>query len=1074
LRSSRSRIPTERSAGLTPYSSEKVDRKKYRSAIAQDASSSPSFAGFYSAPYYQTIFGPGESGAWALVSGDFNHDGKTDLASVTFLGGVAVLLNNGTGEFGSPIVSQIGATLVSIQGGLPNYPAVYAVDLNGDGYTDLVIPTPGFELAVLINHKDGTFPTTTYVPLQNLNSSSTTPADGSVAQGKTTASGGIDLVSVQSFTTTSGAVTQTTIQVETLLNDGTGNFPTQKTMSYTAPVVSYLQTSPIATLADVNQDGKLDLLVARNGWYAGPLYVDVLLGNGDGTFLPPGAAGTITIAGNNEASFGNSLTTANLTAGSSIPDIVLATYFGIYICKGNGDGTFQTATQPLPGFVVSSLQIADLNGDGRPDLVVDSPGGVVTLLGNGDGTFGAIAGTAISGDPGSELVQQMVVADFNGDGKADFAAVNAQDGNVEVAAGNGLGGFHATPTLYSTSVPVLNPQQLYLELAGDILGNGTRQLIGQGDAGVLSGLPNGKDGFNYVNALPSVASGTSFGVDSVTGDFNGDGKQDIILWDPLTGNTAVALSKGDGTFETPVNVPSSGTHDCSIDDVAVGDVNGDGKLDLVGATTYVYGICPSGYLVALGNGDGTFKTATFTPSGQSLFTVALAAYHGPGKPLDLVTLDEGLGVAGSTSVVYPSVNILTGNGDGTFGTPVILFNSSILNAYQLLTDDYNQDGKPDLTFFDGWTDATSGAILFAGNGDGTFAAPKVISSIEGAYQGTYGDVNNDGIPDLIFTGYSGLSVALGTGGGSFATPISYFAPPSYGPILAGFFLGDNAQSLILTGIGGSAFFMNQGGTMFSVVSNMTTLPVGGSLQITVPLKATVQDQPVPTGTITLYDGSTVLSSGPVSGFSFSTTQLAVGSHSIKATYSGDSQFYPNTSPAVAITVTAVASDFTLNADPAIVTVSPGQSASFKMAVSANATLTGNVTFQCSGLPAEAACAFNPASLSVAAGQSGSVTLAITTKAPTTAQASPGSSPFFAGYAIAVLILFAIPRRRRNLFRVLVLFCAVMSPLVGCGGSSHKQTDPGTPAGISTVTVTATVTSGKTTVTHTSTIKLVVQ
>lgn len=174
-------------------------------------------------------------------------------------------------------------------------------------------------------------------------------------------------------------------------------------------------------------------------------------------------------------------------------------------------------------------------------------------------------------------------------------------------------------------------------------------------------------------------------------------------------------------------------------------------------------------------------------------------------------------------------------------------------------------------------------------------------------------------------------------------------------------------------------------------------------------------------------------------------------------------------------MTAAVPDFTLTADPATATVSPGQSATYKMTVSANATLTGNVAFQCSGLPAEAACTFNPASLSVAAGQSGSVALAITTKAPATAQTSPRTSPFFAGFAIAVLILFAIPRRRRNLFTVLLLFCAVLSPLVGCGGSRHKPPpDPGTPAGTSTVTVTAAVTSGSTTVTHTSTIKLVVQ
>ena len=74
----------------------------YPSAIAQDASPAAGFAGFYSAPFYPSI--SSTSGGFALLSGDFNHDGKPDLVSLTF-GGVAVLLNDGTGGFGSPIIS---------------------------------------------------------------------------------------------------------------------------------------------------------------------------------------------------------------------------------------------------------------------------------------------------------------------------------------------------------------------------------------------------------------------------------------------------------------------------------------------------------------------------------------------------------------------------------------------------------------------------------------------------------------------------------------------------------------------------------------------------------------------------------------------------------------------------------------------------------------------------------------------------------------------------------------------------------------------------------------------------------
>ena len=452
-------------------------------------------------------------------------------------------------------------------------------------------------------------------------------------------------MSVQSFSppTTDG---QTTILVETLLNEGAGNFPTQKTLSYTAPVPSTLETNPIATLADVNQDGKLDLLLVRDAVGGSPLYVDVLLGNGDGSFQPPGAAGTISFAGSMAVYNSSYLLTANLVAGSSIPDIVLGNFYGIYIAKGNGDGTFQTATQILKDYILPSFQIADLNGDGRLDLALNGTAGVTTFLGNGDGTFGGIAGAVVSGYD-ENGVQQITLADFNGDGKIDLAAQNDFNGDVELAPGNGDGTFRATPVLFSSTTPVLNPQDLNLQVAGDITGNGNDQVIGFSNGTVLSGSPNGNGGFNYLHALPTVANETFF-LYPVLGDFNGDGKQDLILSGQSDNNVAVALSNGDGTFATPVNVPFSVAPKCGAPiNVAVGDVNGDGKLDLLMAYAgdFQCGIpntVPSGYLVALGNGDGSFKTATFTPSGESLYTLALAPYHGPGKPLDMVVSDEGL------------------------------------------------------------------------------------------------------------------------------------------------------------------------------------------------------------------------------------------------------------------------------------------------------------------------------------------------------------------------------------------------------------------------------------------------
>jgi FG-GAP-like repeat len=478
----RSRVMAAHSSTSSPSSRAKTTPNGNSSATAHDASPTSGFAGFYAAPFYQTIFDPNEAGAIALINGDFNHDGKPDLVSVTFAGGIAVLLNDGTGGFGSPIISQISPIPGNAPDATIDYRSAYAVDLNGDGYTDILVTTTSFQIAVLLNHKDGTFPATMWLPLQNPNPSSTTAANGTVAQGKTTANGGVDLVSVQSFNP--AGASQTTILVETLLNDGSGNFPTQKTSTYTAPVTSTLETNPIATLADVNQDGKLDLLLARDGVKGSnnesPLYVDVLLGLGDGTFQPPGAAGTISFAGSGAVSNSSYLLTANLVAGSSVPDIVLGNFYGIYIAKGNGDGTFQPATQILTEYAEPAVQIADLNGDGKLDLAINSIAGVTTFLGNGDGTFGGIAGAVVSGDPENGVVQQLTLADFNGDGKIDLATQNDVNGDVELASGNGDGTFHAAPVLFSPANPVIDPRNLYLQAAGDITGTGTDQVIGVG------------------------------------------------------------------------------------------------------------------------------------------------------------------------------------------------------------------------------------------------------------------------------------------------------------------------------------------------------------------------------------------------------------------------------------------------------------------------------------------------------------------------------------------------------------------------------------------------------------------
>ena len=182
-------------------------------------------------------------------------------------------------------------------------------------------------------------------------------------------------------------------------------------------------------------------------------------------------------------------------------------------------------------------------------------------------------------------------------------------------------------------------------------------------------------------------------------DVNGDGKPDLLVanWCQYEGNCPngtidVLLGNGDGTFQSAVSYGSGGWRAISI---AVADVNGDSKPDIVvvncGASDS--SDCGEGVIgVLLGNGDGTFEAAmTFGSGGFDLESVAVADVNGDGKS-DLVVVNQCSIVINCS---HGSVGVLLGNGDGTFKTAVP-YDTSTLWAYSVTIADVNRDGKPDL------------------------------------------------------------------------------------------------------------------------------------------------------------------------------------------------------------------------------------------------------------------------------------------------------------------------------------------------------------------------------------------
>jgi len=535
-----------------------------------------------------------------------------------------------------------------------------------------------------------------------------------------------------------------------LLNDGSGKFG--------APIVTTLNDFPIdATSADFNRDGNDDLVVSELG------SIELLLSNGNGTFARSSVsnADEARVAAADFDGDGN----PDFAAGYySFPASHLQVYFG------RGDGTFDPPVE-TQGWSTNSegLLAADIESDGDVDLIFFDSSFVWVQLNSGTGTFAPPVASSV-GDV------DVALGDFNGDGNLDVTSVDASGGNVSVALGDGSGSF--TP---GAAYRVIDTQGLYVT-TGDFNGDGLVDIAAGDDNDVVVLLRGRGDGRFVLSAKH-----LSGGYDLLAVDVNGDALPDLLGHSLVPGELSVSYASRQGLVAPIVQTFAS-----LNDFIELADVNGDGRVDVVGS-----GFFSSGLEVLLNRGKGKTSRAVVSPTTHQARALALGDISGDGR------VDA---VVGSVPVGgVPNLEILLGDGAGRFTHTADLNNGSAAAIFgeALALADMNMDGKLDIV-----SNTFTGISVLLGNGDGTFGS----AIISGAGNGSSSvlkvrDFNNDGILDVVTVADTGsddnavstvyLNLGTGTGSVTFAQSFTIDARTPSGD--SADLNGDGLPDLAITG-----------------------------------------------------------------------------------------------------------------------------------------------------------------------------------------------------------------------------------------------------------------------------------
>jgi hypothetical protein len=811
----------------------------------------------------------------AIAIGDFNGDGKLDLAVTdTYDDTVSILLGKGDGSFSAG---------TSVHSGVSGSP-IAAADFNRDGKLDLAVAVSGTNgagdsVTILTGNGDGTFSSPASGPTVSASNIST------LQFGDFNADGIPDLALTDSNTGT----------LTVFVGKGNGSFT-----AFSQSVPQEIYEKLLFAAGDLNGDGRTDLAISNGADDTTGVYLTEPTETASATAsiaLP--AAGRHLVDGSYAGGIHYNPSVSGTLSLWGVPQATATT---LKLTSGAAE-----VTSVAPGSVVTLT--AEVTSGKNPVTTgqvsfCDAAAAFCTgvhLLGTASVTSDGTAIFKFAPAPGSHSYEAKFLE--NGEGKGSSSnAVSLEVGQAppprySATTTIGSGGFPANYSLTATvegfggtAAPTGDVSFVDTSFSNKVLATAE---LGTATPGI---------GW-HIEQTPS--DGSADPVEEVTADFNGDGIPDLaLLWtaNPNFGPYAVTIffGKGDGALTKGPTTQATGVQQSPS--MIAGDFNGDGKEDLV--ILSMNNFDSGNYVTALlGDGNGRFAAPVTSVASQQpnegggviAGSLVAADFNGDGK-LDLAVVGDSVDDGG--------VTVLLGKGDGTFTAAGPSLEAS-QGFGQIASGDFNGDGIPDLvatTYF-----GSGSATVFLGKGDGSFTGGQQLGVDSFPSAIVIGDFNGDGRLDLAFGYNSGVTVMLGKGNGTFIAAPGGTIEGAGLSLVAGDFNGDG--NLDLAGIDNYNdqidLFEGAGNGTFKEI--VTTPNIGQNvLGPRIIVAADFNKNGVPDLALLSNNQTTasILLTEPTETATASVTGIApvgAGTHKIEASYGGDSHYGKSVSGTVQLT-----------------------------------------------------------------------------------------------------------------------------------------------------------------------------